>query len=60
MNNYKDGTCPNCGFDYKKLKPQLKMVHCPNCGQSCADISDLNSIRVLCDLIPKKKNKYKL
>lgn len=50
------GTCPKCGFDYKKLKQQMEMIDCPKCGQSCADISnaDYNFIRVIDGLIPKE------
>lgn len=56
MKIYEPGTCPYCGFDYKKLKPQMEMIICPKCGQSCADISNANYnfIRVIDGLIPRE------
>lgn len=48
------GTCPKCGFDYKKLKQQKEMIICPKCGESCADISNINFIRVIDGLIPRE------
>ncbi len=37
--------CPYCGFDFKKIKPQLELYIC-ECGKSQADIS-IYYIRVI-------------
>ena len=47
-------TCPKCGFDYKKINQQQEIIVCPKCGQSCADISNTNFIRVIDGLIPRE------
>jgi Zn finger protein HypA/HybF involved in hydrogenase expression len=56
MKKESSSKCPNCGFDFGKLKQQLEMIDCPKCGQSCADISnaDYNFIRVIDGLIPRE------
>ena len=46
MEKYTEGTCPFCGFDYKKIKPQQDIFCCPDCGESFADITT-HYIRVI-------------
>lgn len=46
MENKSEGICPFCSFDYKKIKPQQPIFFCPDCGESCADITN-NYIRVI-------------
>lgn len=37
--------CPNCGFNFKKIKPRLDLYNC-ECGKSQADVSN-NYIRII-------------
>ena len=37
--------CPNCGFDFKNIPPQLELYNC-ECGKSQADITE-NYIRII-------------
>lgn len=46
METHIEGICPFCKFDYKKIKPQEDILLCPECGESCADITT-HYIRVI-------------
>lgn len=43
-----DSKCPNCGFDFKEIKPQEKLYTC-KCGKYQAEITQ-NNIRIISDL----------
>ncbi len=60
MKNISNDKCPNCGFDFSEIKPQLEMYPC-KCGRSLADISE-HYIRILSEIVPveNKKKEVKL
>lgn len=53
----KNTTCPECGFDYKSLQLENKIIVCPKCQKTCADVSNPNFIRIIDGLIPQSKKK---
>lgn len=46
MKNQIEGICSFCSFDYKKINPQQNLFCCPDCRESCADITT-HYIRVI-------------